>query len=234
MADQQLIQDMGLYVGMSLEVLTENNSLTFWGRISKIEDNSIHIIDVTGDELPPALFNQVLKLRGFMKNMTAILIRGQICGSSPEVWRVDRLEAIQIEEHRAYFRQRIDGNATVMRINHTLPPGEAAIVNRNRGPSGLPCSILDVSAGGLLIQCKERYQVDDSLFLIDAVIVPEVPPFSFACRIRRAKENQKGYLYGCEFQDLSQKEEDRLLQAIFSAQRRELAIQRTREKNWHM
>lgn len=234
MADQQSLQDIGLYIGMSLEVLTENNTLTFWGRISKIEDNSVHIVDAAGDELPPTIFNQVLKLRGFTKNMTAILLRGQICGSSPEVWRVDRLDAIQIEEHRAYFRQRIDGSAMVMRVNRIFTSGEAAAAKRNSGCSGSPCSILDVSAGGLLIRCKEPYQVGDWLYLIDALIVPEVPPFSLTCRIRRVQKNQQGYLYGCEFQELSQKEEDRLLQAIFSAQRKELAIQRTREKNWHM
>lgn len=204
--------------GMMVEALTLNNQLTFVGRVERFGSNgAVTIRESSGQELPPVLYNKEIKLRFFQGERTMVL-HGKICGSTQWMWKLDHLENKFVVEKRGFFRQHVKVSAS-------------AICTPKRGEkrTSAPCTILDVSAGGLLLSSRETYEVEDELSVTDACIVEELEPFVFQCRIRRVGERVRGSVpYGCQFTALSSREQDRLLRAIFIAQRKEIQTQKER------
>ncbi len=204
--------------GMTVEVLTVENKLTFVGKVDQFQNGSIIIRDSAGDELPPVLYNREVKLR-FFQGQQNLVYHGKICGSSRSIWKVDRLENQFNKEQRAFFRQRISPNSEAICTKHSSV--------KNPGTRTAPCLLLDISAGGIMIASREEYMVEDKLTIDKAIIVPEAPQFTFRCQIRRALPRDMGrFRYGCQFETLTPKEQDRLLEAIFIAQRKEIQTQK--------
>lgn len=213
---------------MVVEVLTLSNRLTFVGKIERYANGTLTIREGTGGELPPVLYNKEVKLRLFQKEHNVVL-RGKICGSTRWLWMMDRLENQFIEEKRNFFRQHVNLEARAKctkRVEET--PAEAKAHWGRNGPGY--CQILDISAGGLLLKSRETLQQGDQLFIDGLAIVREERPFSFYCRVQRVKELPGASEYGCQFEELSSKEQDRLLRAIFIAQRKEIKNQKDRDE----
>lgn len=197
-----------LYPGMTVEVLTLDNNLTFVGKVERFNGEVLTIRDSKGLELPPVLFNKKVKLRCF-QGADTLVIHGKICGSNRRIWKLDRLQNMFSSGKRAFFRQRVSlpAQAICLRLSDDPTPGR----------------ILDVSAGGLLLRSRAAYRKDDLLLISDLRIVKEEDPFSFVCRVQRVSEaERKEFMYGCQFEDLSPKEQDRLLRTIFIVQRKDL------------
>ena len=104
------------------------------------------------------------------------------------------------------------------------------MVPRGRSiPLPSPCTVLDVSAGGILIASQEEYQQGDRLSILGVRLTRTEDAFNFNCYVRRVGGREMGFIrYGCQFETLSSREQDRLLRAIFTVQREE--IRRQREK----
>ena len=81
----------------------------------------------------------------------------------------------------------------------------------------------------MLISSAEVY-IEGERILVDRVpLVRDAPTFSFNCRVRRAGEWKKGVnRYGCQFEALAPRDQDRLLQAIFTIQREEIKKRKPR------
>lgn len=98
-------------------------------------------------------------------------------------------------------------------------------------PSGVytsSCRILDISAGGCMLITKGIYQIGDKLSMKNVTIIPGKPPFDFRCVVRRAIKRENLWEYGCEFQELGSKEQERLIRMILVLQRNELQARRTK------
>lgn len=217
-------QDMQseLYPGMTVVVLTLDNELLFLGKIDQIANNSIQIREVSGSHLPQVIYNSEVKLRGFLKGMRPFMLYGMICGSTERMWKVDRLQVLYTEEKRSFFRQRVSTHAQVTRVGNDM------ISDSPQVHCDL-CHILDISIGGLLFASKELYQTGEHLLISDAQIVPGESPFSFTCCVRRVEKGHKNDLYGCQFEKLTANEQDRILRALFIAQKKDIQVQRARE-----
>lgn len=220
--EEDILDEMDLRVGMMVEVLTVRNILTFVGRVKAFNGEVLTIKESMDGELPPVVYNQEVKLRFFQKGKSLVL-RGQICGSTEWIWRVDRLESQFGAEHRMFFRQNVDLKAQV----EQLPEDEAPLTGQ--APQGaVPCRIMDVSVGGLMLSSRKPFEEGVRVRITEAKIAKELAPFTFVCRVQRMRQVGGNFLCGCKFEDLSIKEEDQLLQAIFIAQRKELHKQRDR------
>lgn len=215
MPEDQKLDMIGLYEGLSIEVLTLENDLTFQGRLERVRPEYIQIRENGGGELPPVLLNKEIKMRCTPRESQVLILRGQICGSTQWFWRVDRIQILHVQEKRGFFRQRVNVGTSLIRM------GDEEV---------MPCRLLDISAGGVgvVLQCTEELHPNDRILLKDAKIVPEEPPFSFHCRVRRVVQQGGQWVYGCEFEDMSTREQDRLLRAIFITQRRERQGQQKR------
>lgn len=204
-----------LYSGMRVEVLTPENHLLFVGRLELLGGGVLELRRDTDDPLPQVIYNSKVKLRGFQKDSQAFSLNGTVGKTSADFWQVEKLEILQSQDSRNFFRQSTDVEAQVM------PSG------RYRGvDQGAECKVLDVSAGGVRIQTKSVFEKGD-FFQLEASFLPEEEPFSVTCRVLRAAERGEGkFEYGCEFQAMSEREQQRLLRAIFTMQRRMLQSRR--------
>lgn len=216
--EENPIDEFDIHAGMRVDVLTLQNHLTFIGKVDSYRGGALIIRDARDYDLPPVLYNKEIRLR-FAKGKSSLVLQGKICGSSSQIWKIDRLESKFTKEQRVYFRQRLSTNppATCYRRSTSGSPGTKPV----------RCEILDVSAGGLLIKCREKYEVGDYLMVGGINITDKEDEFTFACQIRRVGEREETYIsYGCQFESLSAKEQDRLLRAIFTVQREEIRKQR--------
>lgn len=211
------------YIGMTLEILNEEGQFIFLGKVTDIDSDFVKIVNAKGDSTPPTFYGTVIKVRGFLPGMRPVNAQGQICGNSPDFWKLDHIQGMYTHENRANFRQRVTIDTTL------LPANSIFGGNAKQATDPLPCRILDVSVGGVQISCREKLEPGDWIFLPEVSIVSDLPSFSFTCIIRRRSENSTGYLYGCQIDGLTPKEQEQLLRAIFAAQR--LDLQKRREMN---
>lgn len=222
-AEQEKKQEIkiSLRPGMAVEVLNVENRLLFMGRLEGCQGSSVIIRDAKDDELPPILYNAEVRLR-FFQNEQNLVLQGKICGSTSQIWKIDRLVSQFTKEQRTYFRQRVSPHSPAMCIKRAAAAG-----GQEKKPA--PCHVQDVSAGGMLILCKEEYRVGDRLSITGIRIVEQEAPFTFNCQVRRVGEMSDGLIrYGCQFESVPAKEQDRLLRAIFAVQREEIKRRKSR------
>jgi len=203
------------WIGKTVEVLSMDNKLNFMGRISTFDGKVMNVEEATGHNTPAVIYNQEIKLKVFSGGVP-VIVYGYICGSTNRFWRLDRLESCNVSEKREHFRHSLFTTAKVVR---TGAGGSSGAVGEP-----LTCRVIDVSAGGVLIRCREEYKVGDHLAIVGLEVVPEMESFAFNCVIRRASmdEEELDYLYGCQFEGLKSKDEDRIMKAILMAQREKL------------
>lgn len=205
-----------LVSGTKVEVLTTENHLLFVGRMRVLEGGVLELRRDTGDSLPQALYNSKVKLRGFQRNSQPFCMNGTVGKSSRDFWQIENLEVLQNRENRGFFRQNTDLEARVMPSGHY----------RGAGREQQECKVLDVSAGGARVLSRNVYLEGDR-FQLEAELLPDERPFSVICRVLRVTP-RKGfkYEYGCQFEGLSEQEQQRLLRAVFTIQRKILQAQR--------
>ena len=202
-----------LYSGMKIEILSPHNNLLFVGVLYIRSGGVLEIGSETNAQLPITDYQQEIKLRGFQKNSQAFTLNGTVAKSSPEFWRIENLKFLQSKDSRAFFRQNANVKAEISPDVHY------------RGKDKIPCKILDISAGGARILCMQEFQ-DGSLFVLHVSLVEDEEPFSMTCQVRHAAEVGRDIEYGCQFVGLPEKEQERLLQSIFTLQRKILQSRR--------
>ena len=117
---------------------------------------------------------------------------------------------------------------TVMCVNQIFSQG---IGQTNNEPTIVPCTILDISGGGARIRCgaEAKFKVGDWLFLGADDPMQSDNRLNYTCCIRRVVEGRNAYEYGCEFDGLTDAEQERLLQIVMLVQQRELRARRRNE-----
>ena len=210
--------ELGLRPDMLVEVVTSDNYLAFLGRVDSIKDGAVILRDKRGDELPQVMYNREMRL-SFKRDGETTMLRGKICGCSGEIWKLDQLESMFTKDQRASFRQSISTSIEAT-CHRRLPP------RGDPEPKGIDCHVIDVSSGGLMFSSKESYEMGDRLTLKGVRLTESMDPFNFNCQIRRAgSPDEDGVIrYGCQFEPMSDREQDRLLRAIFTIQREEIRI----------
>ena len=213
-------QVIELRVGMVAEVMSPDNRLIYVGKVDKIQSSGVCIREATDDTLPMVLVNKPVKVR-FYRDEDNIVLHGKVCGSTMKMWKIDRLETTFSREKRGFFRQSISVDIEARCGKRNSKGGHPNVF--------FPCQVLDISAGGILISCSEVFIEGDRLMITQVPLVAGAPEFTFDCQVRRAGEWKRGVSrYGCQFTSLTPKDQDRLLQAIFTIQREEIRRRRAR------
>lgn len=196
--------------GTRVEVLTPESHLLFVARMRVLEGGVVELRRDTGDPLPQALYNSRIKLRGFQRNSQPFCLMGNVGRSSREFWQIENLEVLQTRESRGFFRQDTDLDARVMPSGHY----------RGLTPELVECKVLDISAGGARVLSRNVYMEGDR-FQLQVELLPGERPFTVICKVLRITP-RKGYKYeyGCQFEGLSEQEQQRLLGAVFAIQRK--------------
>ncbi len=204
-----------LYNGMKAEVLTPANALIFVGRIRLSGASQVDVLGETGGFLPRALYNQPVKLRCFQRDGDTFTLTGSVGPNDPKFWRIEKLKSLQNSESRSFFRQNIGVDGQVI----------------SASGQKYSCKVLDVSAGGARVLTSKLFQLE-AAFQLEASLLSTEEPFSLTCRVKRTTVRaetaspMKKYEYGCQFVDVPPREQERLLQAIFTLQRKVLRARR--------
>ena len=208
---------LGLRPGMIVEVLTPENRQVFLGKVESVKDGAVVVRDNRWNELPQVMYNREMRL-SFKHDGDTTMVRGKICGCSDEIWKLDQLESVFTKDQRTAFRQSISTSIPAKCYRRSL--------RGDPEKDGVDCNVVDVSSGGLMFSSLASFEVGDRLVLLGVRLVPSMEPFSFSCQVRREVRTEDGIRYGCQFERMSDRDLDRLLQAIFVIQREEIRIQK--------
>ena len=204
-----------LYSGMKVEVLTPANALLFVGRLRLSGSSQVDVLGESGGFLPRVLYNQPVKLRCFQKDGDTLTLNGTIGPNDPKFWRIENLQSLQNSENRNFFRQNAGVEGTV----------------RSESGQKYACKVLDIGGGGARVLTEKLFQLE-STFQLETSLLSTEEPFTFTCRVRRVivraqtASPMKKYEYGCQFVEVPPREQERLLQAIFTLQRKVLKSRR--------
>ena len=208
-----------LRTGSKVEVLTPANTLLFVGRLRVLKGGDIlEIRGESGGYLPRGLYNQALKLQIFQADGTTLALRATVAQSSYDFWRVENLQYLQNSEKRSFFRQNIGVDGWVYPL--TSSKGQR-----------FPCTVLDISAGGARVRSTKLFQLG-ATFRLEVSVFPGDLPFSITCAVLRTVVRPqpgspvKKYEYGCQFVELTPRDQERLTQAVFTLQRKAIQKQR--------
>ena len=210
--------ELGLRPGMTVEVLTAENRPVFLGRVEDVRDGAVILRDNRGNDLPQVTYNREMRL-SFKHDGDTTMLRGRICGSNDEIWKLDQMESMFTRDQRSSFRQSISTSIEAKCHRRRPPRGEPEKV-------GIDCHVLDVSSGGLMFSSAESYEMGERLALKGVRLSGSMEPFSFNCQVRRVGTPDEDGIarYGCQFEPMSERDQDRLLRAIFTIQREEIRI----------
>lgn len=212
---------LGLRSDMLVEVMNALNFLVFLGRVDSIKDGTVTIRDNRGNDLPQAMYNEEVRL-SFKHDGDTTMLRGKICGCSKEIWKLDQIESLFTRDQRSTFRQSISTSILARCFRRSL--------RGDPEKDGVECHVVDVSSGGLMFSSLGSFEIGDRLIIMGVRLTDSTDPFTFSCQVRRLGRSEDGVLcYGCQFERMTEREQDRLLRAIFALQREEIRLQK--EKN---
>lgn len=205
-----------LYNGMSAEVLNDEGTRVFSGRLRIMDDDVLEVRAPEGTPpVPPPAYRQEVKVRLHSQGGERVSLNGVVLASGLWVWRIGRQgrgtaqsSPSSVPNHRDAFRQNtgIDGRLLIS-------SGQA-----------FPCKVLDISAAGAQIAASRLFQLNSN-FRLEVTLLPSEAPFSLDCHVRRIQVNSKNtsfskkYLYGCQFFDVPAREQERLLRVLFVLER---------------
>lgn len=208
-------------VGHLCEVRKPNNTLVFLGRVQGLDGKALSVWPTGGREAPPVIYNDEFKLILHVPQKAALVWTGNVCGSSRSFWKLDNLVKCHRKEQRVNFRQPVSLRANALCINAIYPdspPGEDLYYSRL-------CKVVDVSLGGIQLRGQDHYRPGDHLLLTNLWLDQSQPqPFVFTVQIRWAEQiSSMEWRFGCFFESMSIRDEDRLCAAILELQRMDIA-----------
>jgi len=207
-----------LYIedGMRLEVLRSDDDVAFMGRVKDFEGNTLSLVNDTGEDVPSVIYGTEVKLRGAWTGVGLVTYHGTVFGSTPEMWKIGELADWYGWERRSFYRQDVSVEARVLRTYR------AHAASAHDLDVKVACRILDVSGSGALIACsKAVFMAGDRLHVTNAKILPDEEPYSFYCTVLRVEKARFNNLYGCRFDGMTIREQDRLARAVFKLQQKE-------------
>lgn len=210
-------------LGGVCEVRSLKNDLLFVGRLGAYDGGAVTVS--ASPPVPPVVYNTEAKLVLYAPGRGRVELRGAVCGSSEQLWKLDRLfELRTAADQRTHFRQRVSCRCQVLQL---MPDGPA---EAGRGAVGqsYPCTALDVSQGGLRIACRAPFVPGDRLRLTGLDLPYTPPDFAPACVVRWADRSSREGLYGCAFQDLTPREQEQVTRSVLRLQQLDLQSHRSR------
>lgn len=207
-----------LRTGMVVEVLTPTGVPLFRGRIRALGEESLEVQAESGSFLPRAVYGQPVRIQGVQESGAAFVLDGSVGPNAPDFWRVERLRLPRTAQHRDSFRQQsgVDGRIYLAKT----------LQGQKRS-----CKVLDISGSGARVVTKALFR-PGGVFYLSVPLLPEDPSFIIPCLVKRvqnhAKPGDRTFEYGCQFQDLPSQEQERLVQAIFTLQRKTIQVRRGR------
>ena len=205
------------------------NDLLLAGRLRAVllDDNgaqAIELISLDGGEMPNAAYGLIVKISIFSGKAGFLSLGGRIYITHGTFWRINEIKTYGDNERRDYFRIKTRTQARVS--------GPLRVNEERRGT--YKCSVTSVSLSGVLLAVNddscpfgEGEELQISGLKVEEDRNSEI--FNVKATVRRiAPQAAGGKLLGCKFEDMTEKDTDRLCQAIFAKQRLDIQHRRGR------
>ena len=128
-------------------------------------------------------------------------IEGEIASEHDFFWRREDLKLVRVKNDRAFFRLETNIKALVVPMERF-------------GAGEIPARLMNISAGGVGIGTKCQCCQEDKLLLKVRLLAGE-EEWNLFCQIVRFEERgSAGFVYGCRLIELTEKEEETLMESI--------------------
>lgn len=201
-------EDLEIYSGMRVEVTSDDGRMFLVAVLTGLRGDRAQLRPATEGSLLTTLEEPVLvTLRGYSsKENKAVIMKCTVRSGGKNVWQAEHLSLIKRSNDRAFFRMGIS------------IPGRLVMMGQADAQTE-ECRLLNISVGGACISTGIRHNIGDK-FLLWSKLTPDSEPIQVVCQIVRINERRYGsFEYGCRFLNLSEAEEERILQVIFDMQR---------------
>ena len=193
------------YSGMRMEVMDTKERLIFVARATVTWEGEMCLWPLTKSRLNGDEVSYPVLLRGYDEaSRKAVHMTGYITRGDDGGWSVEDPEITAKDNDRAFFRQGtgLEGEVMPMKQNDIFRA---------------PCRLVNISAGGVCVRTQASFQLGDRLLLQSRLLKDwEVVPLM--CVVRRGVKRKAYMEYGCEFVDLTEKQEDMIVKAILEMQ----------------
>lgn len=199
--------------GMIFDAVMSDEQVLFSGKVDEYDGDTLYLLDPDGGDVPPISFGSEVKLRCELPDERIAVYHGTILGSRSNMWKVGELCDWYGWNRRNFYRQPIAVEAKVLRLKRANPASYRELDMK------VSCKLLDISGGGLLLACsKAVFEVGDQIQVSDIKVLPNEKPFLVLCSVKRIEKARFNNIFGCQFIGLDEKEQDRLVRAVFRLQ----------------
>ncbi|MCI8623719.1 MAG: PilZ domain-containing protein [Provencibacterium sp.] len=201
-------EESAAYSGMRVEVTTFEGHLLFVAKLMELQGSKAELHQYSETGLPQEEGESLhVKIRGYNDHcQKAVYMEGVITPMPKHIWQVEELTVTQVANDRAFFRLSTNLDATATMFSG-LEKGER------------PCKMLNISAGGACISSKYRYHKGDK-FLLKVKMIEDRPESVLYCQVLRVIEKDDApFEYGCQFLELTEDDQSKIVQNIFAVQR---------------
>lgn len=198
---------LDLYSGMRVEVTSFDGHMLFVAKLLGLNGNRAELHQYSEAAVSQKDAPFPVQIRGYSDHeKKAVYMEGLIAPLPKNIWSVEDLKVCRTGNDRAFFRLNTDLDATATMFSG-LEIGEK------------PCRMLNISVGGASIRSESRYHKGDK-FLLKVQLLKDRPISAIFSQVVRVTEiDVAQFEYGCQFLELTEDDQDKITQNIFTVQR---------------
>ena len=202
-------KELQIYSGMRVEVTAPDGRLLFVAQLRNLRENGAELYLYSESALPPDSEPLPACIRGYNDhNRKAVYMEGVISPMPQNIWKVEELAVRRVGNDRAFFRLETNLDATATMFSG-LSMGER------------PCKLLNISVGGACITSETPYHEGDK-FLLKVKLLADRPESVIYSEVMRIIHKGRDKVeYGCHFLELTEEDETKITQNIFTVQRQQ-------------
>ena len=202
-------KELQIYSGMRVEVTAPDGRLLFVAQLRNLREKGAELYLYSESALPPDSEPLPACIRGYNDhNRKAVYMEGVISPMPQNIWKVEELVVRRVGNDRAFFRLDTNLDATATMFSG-LSMGER------------PCKLLNISVGGACITSETPYHEGDK-FLLKVKLLADRPESVIYSEVMRIIHKDKDKVeYGCRFLELTEEDETKIPQNIFTVQRQQ-------------
>ena len=202
-------KELQIYSGMRVEVTAPDGRLLFVAQLRNLRENGAELYLYSESALPPDSEPLPACIRGYNDhNRKAVYMEGVISPMPQNIWKVEELAVRRVGNDRAFFRLETNLDATATMFSG-LSMGER------------PCKLLNISVGGACITSETPYHEGDKFLLKVKLLADRPESVIYSEGMRIIHKGRDKVEYGCRFLELTEEDETKITQNIFTVQRQQ-------------
>ena len=205
-------EDVSVYSHMRVEVTTKDGQMLFVAKLMCPQRHTAELHQYSEADVPllkDCSESEALPvhIRGYHDRLRkAVYMEGFISPMPRHIWLVSHLYVARVGNDRAFFRLDTDLPASISKFS-------------GRSAGDFPCRLLNISVGGACVASEQRYWEGDK-FLLSVKLLEDRETSIMYCQVLRVVEKEDApFEYGCQFLELTEEDQVRIIQNIFTAQR---------------